>query len=132
MRSLFKRVLSSRIGCLLLIINLCFVQYYFTHLNISPEFDATKHTLSDMDLSGSFIAGRFLNFHSGLLEPLAYLNMLPLLISLFFIDVLALICPNLDVHTASWIHAGLILMFTSAQWLLVGHTFEKWIELIKA
>nr|MDQ3818035.1 hypothetical protein [Acidobacteriota bacterium] len=127
-----KRILKNRLGHLLLVFHLCLTVYYFAQLNVEYGRGTEHLTVSRQDLSGRFIAGRFIDFDSGLFKILFFLDLIPLHIHMLITKAVIYLFPYLGVQTVSWVQASLLLVLTSIQWLLVGYFIGKMIKLWRA
>ena len=122
-----KRALSSRLGQILVIIHLCLVLFDFSEKNVQ-DFDPNDCTsVSEWDVTGYLIAGRFFHFsHESLLHKLVTLSDLPaMLVSSLFTAPLYYFYPSICAYTASWIDAFILLVFASFQWLLIGFGIQS-------
>jgi len=86
--ALMKRLISSRLGWVLLSIQMILILYWFGHAQVGSSGDLTAEAV----YTGRFIAGRFVELQSLLSGMLVRLNVLPLLIGQGLMRVLLLRC----------------------------------------
>ena len=121
--SFLKRVLTSRVGHLLLVINLCFIAYDYSRTPVRPyESDGSCYTVGEARNSPIqlcpptmptwLVVGVFLNLPAGIL-------------TLTITESLKTSSPAMCVQTASQITTLLFINFASIQWLFVGYGVEK-------
>ena len=124
----FRNLICSRIGWLLVTVQLCLILYWFGQGSLEPN--AANLTAEDI-YSGRFIGGRFVELDSTLSWTLVLINVLPLVVAQGLIKLLFLLSPSLQVTTLSWVQAVQLLALSSLQWLMVGHFIERMIRLAR-
>jgi hypothetical protein len=121
-----KRILTNRIGLILVAIHLIIVIYDFGQKNsyVGMPCEGEKY----WGAGWSLIAGRSFHWNneSFLIQLLTLLDYL----AIFIADAVLSLFSSLNLcrYTKSWVEAILILVFASAQWLLVGFQIERFIK----
>lgn len=121
--SFLKSVLTSRVGHLLLVINLCFIIYEYSQSSADfYESGGSCTTVSEARNSGVTICTSYFPLW---IKILAYVN-LPALIPVSIISTfLQSLFPTMCVQTETQISTFLLIVFGSIQWLFVGYVIER-------
>jgi hypothetical protein len=128
-----KRVVSSRVGHVLLILHLSLVVFEFTQKNPVSRAESNRvYEAREMTESATLLAGRVFHYHyeSPLLKFLIFVDMPGIALSFFLGLVLVPInyIAPLGEYDASWAVAGILLIGTSTQWQLIGYGLERMIR----
>ena len=130
-----KNVLTSRLGLILCLVHFLFFAYAILEKQPAPRGeDMSWAEFQQLGSSSSLFAGRNLHWHyeSALLQVLLVLDLPAMFaVSIFSEVFLPQSFAQLSVWTVSWIGAGLMVFFSSLQWLLVGYCIERWLVVSK-
>lgn len=124
-----RRLVGSRLGWVLLTIQLCFIIYWFGRGDTSVII---ANMTADDVYTGRFIGGRLVELGSSLSWTLVLINVLPLLAGQALVKLLILLAPNLSVTALSWVQASQLLALSCLQWLLIGYFVERMIKLARS
>jgi len=129
-----KRVASSRVGNVLLILHLSLVIFDFAQKPPVPRAQSNIVHEADKPLSSSLLlAGRSFHWHyeSALLKFLILVDLpgifVSLLISVILIPLFYVLSP-LGAYDESWFAAGVFLLGASIQWQFLGYWLERVIQ----
>jgi hypothetical protein len=126
---LLKGILTSRIGYLLVAINLCLAIYDFAPKGVQGGSNgASCQTVAQWDTNIHLVAGRVVHYtyEAALYKFLALVNLPAVLLAEeLFMPVVYRQFPNLCMYTASWVEAFILLTIASMQWLTVGFVIER-------
>ncbi len=117
------RILTNRIGLFLLSINLCLIAYGCSQIPIAPQesggdcFTVSEALFLPMQAFASLFPEQLIIF--------AWLNFPAVFVSSLFTGLLGIIFPNWCIHTFTQIFRCFSVIFSSMQWLLIGHVIEK-------
>ena len=121
--SFLKRVLTSRIGHLLLVINLCFIVYEYSQTSASLyEAGGSCTTVSEAQNSDVMVCTSLFPLW---IKVVALLNIPALVPTTIISTFLQSSSPTMCVQTATQISTFLFMVFASIQWLFVGYVVEK-------
>ena len=125
-----RRVASSRVGHVLLVIHLFLVVFDFAQKSpVSRAENNRAYEAGEIMSSSTLLAGRGFHYHyeSPLLKLLILVDLPGLLLSLIFSLVLIPInyFAPLGAYDESWVAAGIFLLGTSIQWQFVGYCLES-------
>ena len=125
-----KRVASSRVGHILLIIHLSLVVFDFAQKTpVSRAEHNRVHEAGEIMPSSILLAGRGFHYpdESSLLKFLIFIDLPGLLLSLILGLVLVSInyVAPLGAYDETWVAAGIFLLGTSSQWQFVGYCLER-------
>lgn len=124
----FRNLICSRLGWLLVTVQLCLILYWFGQGTFEPN--AADVTAEDT-YTGRFIGSRFVELDSTLSWTLVLINVLPLVVAQGLMKLLLLLLPELKITTLSWIQAVQLLALSSSQWLMVGRFIERMFSLAR-
>ncbi len=128
--SFLRRVLTNRVGHLLLVINLCFIAYLFSPKHVRPHrSDGSCYTVAEArrDSQNQFCAGSQPKW----MVVVGFLNLPAFQPTAGISQLLTASSPTMCVQTESQISLLLFMFFASIQWLLVGSGIEKLITVLK-
>jgi hypothetical protein len=131
-----KNVLTSRLGLILCLVHFLFFAYAILEKQPVSRGDGEMSWAEFQQLgsSSSLFAGRNLHWHyeSALLKTLLVLDLPAMFaVSIFSELFLPQSFARLSVWAVSWIGAGLVIFFSSLQWLFVGYCIERWLVVSK-
>ena len=132
-----KRVASSRVGHILLVVHLSLVVFDFAQKTpVSRAENNRVHEAGEILSSSVLLAGRGFHYHyeSPLLKLLILVDLpgllLGLIVGLMLIPINS-VAP-LGAYDESWVAAGILLLGTSIQWQMVGYCLEKIVRSAKS
>jgi hypothetical protein len=125
-----KRIASSRVGHILLILHLSLVIFDFAQKEPVARAESTRVVEAGETVeSATLLAGRMIHYHyeSPLLKFLMFVDLPGILLSLLFGLVLLPInyIAPLGAYDESWVAAGIFLLGTSIQWQFIGYCLER-------
>jgi hypothetical protein len=125
-----KRVASSRLGHILLILHLSLVVFDFAQKTPVSRAENNRVVEAGETMeSATLVAGRMFHYHyeSPLLKFLIFVDLpgifLSLLLGLVLLPI-SYIVP-LGEYDESWMAAGIYLLSTSIQWQFIGYCLER-------
>ena len=116
-KQMIKRVVFNRIGWVLSTINLSVLIFYYSSY-MQPYLGELEPGMSFV-FTGSMFAGRWMGSDSILIFILL-IDLIPLMLATFWIQMVVLGFPTLGAVSASWISAVFFVGFGSLQWQIVG------------
>ena len=121
--SFLKRVLISRVGHLLVVINLCFIIYEYSQISATlDDAGGSCVTVSEAQNSDVIVCTYFLPLWFKIVVWLKSLSLIPTEIISTFLQTLF---PTMCIGTATQIQTVLLAAFGSVQWLFVGYFVES-------
>jgi hypothetical protein len=126
MLSFIKRVIRSRVGHLLLVINLCILLYGNADSAASYHIHRECVTVAEAEqMLSSTVCFSFLPLWIIVLLFLAVLLELPsIILASLFTEAFESLFPHICAYTASQVDMVFILLISTAQWMLVGYAIE--------
>lgn len=121
--SFLKRVLASRVGHLLFVINLCFIIYEYSQT--SAQFyvsGGSCETVSEARNSDIIVCTSLFPFW---IKIVTWLNLPALIPTTIISTLLQSMFPTMCVQTATQVSTFLFAVFASIQWLFVGYVVES-------
>jgi hypothetical protein len=128
MLTLLKRLVCSRVGWLLAIVQLAIIVYWFSRGVAATSFD---YLGAETVYTGRFIGNRFVELDSSLSMALVLINAIPVAMAQLLSKVVLFVVPSLTVPVLSWVHALELVFLTTVQWLIVGAFIERMIVLVR-
>ncbi len=121
--SFLKHVLTSRVGHLLLVINLCFITYEYSQTSAEfYESGGSCVTVSEAQNSNVMVCTSLFPLW---IKIVAWLNIPALIPTTIISTFLQTSFPTMCVQTETQISTFILLVFASIQWLFVGYIVER-------
>ena len=121
--SFLKRVLTNRVGHLLLVINLCFIIYEYSQTAARfYESGDSCETVRETQSSDVMVCTSLFPLW---IKIIAWLNLPALVPTTMISTLLQTSFPTMCVQTETQISTFVLMIFASIQWLFVGYVIER-------
>jgi hypothetical protein len=117
-----KKVVTSRLGHLLLVINLCLGVYEFSQSRVREYETVECASRAEVQSSTGQICT---SLFPAWIQIMALLDMPAIMVSRLITDPIHSRFPQMCIYTVSRVDTAVFLLCGSMQWLLVGYGIER-------